>query len=1123
MDDEQNILTGIKKIGKSVGNFLKKAGKRYAKIALVGLLVFILLAALFWGVIDEAFKKLSDAASDLKNVVEIQDKNIIIPDDFKEQIQKRLDAVGLNAEELNLGGNLEYLTNWMEAEIVTSYPEMGGDGLQGVITVKRGNTDGTSTQLTYAELQDFRNMITNQNADAKKYFAMDGENFVIAKSNIAADGTTTLEEYKFNYMMMVSSYSTPFEFFVALCLITQSPEFVNALANYTKNTTIEITILESLTTTTTTTQITGKKTVSTYTSTGGVATEPTVTTTDYAEDPVTEVSYFTAITPIVTEARTLFVEKTVEPIFTDKTLTPDPIVTDEPDQLGTYTLIDRITTPSTGGNSTSTTTVTTYTYQKVDLTENKRTVTTTTHYQTWQAGTTSLRDNTDAFLGFIVNNTGELPGGVAGTQVAGEEVDISQVTGFARTILEKAAECKQYVANNGFTYGPTGNIPVSGTNGTIDCSGYVSWVMYEAGYKATFAGHQKTVTSFFVNTPPADWQVITNFDAIQPGDLIIMKNNSGDDYGHIQIYAGGDKHYNCGYTGAIQQPGATSSSRCREDFNFALRPTEPSEEEQNGTVASATGSGLTGATAGRIVEGNLVLYKVPPTMNYQSPKENLVTGAELLFKLLGSNQRTQIYETVMRYILYRLTGRSYGVTSLDLSIFGTDSFNNASVGGLAGYLRQFSHADGEAPQSTDGKYYLMYGDGVGWPTIGNADIQWKSHHNKFNKQGKVLENGQEITVDSVEEYVGTKLPRGHDAKYTNAEVASYQIYIEKELVDSVGEENLKHFLNTVDSATAGLNLSMQQRWALTAIVMNFGHMPVRDGRTFKQVYEAASGLYEVNSWEHNRYVWDNWWCKLGGGAPGHIPSRDATFETYVKGIYDYSQSPAGEVFGRTKYIYYTAAQLAQFSYAPNKPITRTAANEQEIFTYVEKSGGTVGSTDISGYSFRTYTSSNGKTYTWYLQNYGPWVNEVSSGGSTMAAAGCYCTSASIVGSGYGNTRLPGWGRNIYEYNLTSRHLGAGCPGGVVSQLSSNQLSEIQNHLRNGGEVIVHVQGSGRGGTSRYTSNQHWMPLVDINQDGSQVFNMNTTKGTLDTDRSGWVDIRDVFTSVNCYHLINGIK
>lgn len=1089
-------------------------------------MIFVLVAGLFWGVIDSAFEKLSEIGSDLKDSVVVEDKNIVIPDDFKEQIMKRLNAIGLNSSELNLGGDIQYLVNWMEAEIVTSYPYMGGDGLQGVITVKRGNTDGTTTSLKYTDLDTMNNLIANQSASAKDYFSINGDNMVTAKTLIAADGTTTVEKNEFNYMIMVAPYSTPFEFFVALCLITQSPDFVNALANYTKNTTIEITLLESLTTTTTTTQITGKQTVSTYQTKDGVKVtgSETQSTTDYAEEPVVKVSYVTSVTPIVTEARTLFIEKTVEPIYTDRTQTSDPMVynkdtspTDCGDRIGSWSVINSVTTGE--GTSKSTTT----TYGKTDITDITKTVNVSTHYQTWQAGTTVTKDNTDAFLGFIVSDTGLLPGASsANSGGMTEEIDISQITGYPKTILEKAAECKSYVAKKAFGYGATGNIPITKTGGTVDCSGYVSWVMYEAGYKSSFAGHQWTASKFANN--PLGWEVITSFDAIQPGDIIVMNDNKGNYAGHVQIYAGGDKHYNCGYADAIRVDGPTSSSRVERDFNLALRPSEPSAEEQAGTATppSEEGTVTPGIPVGTKVEGNYILYNVPGSNVPLSPKDNLVTGAELLFRLLGSNERTQIYETVMRYILYRLTGKSYGVTSLDLSIFGSDSLSSTSIGGLADYLRQFSHT-GEAPQSPDGKYYKMYDDTVGWPTIGNADIQWKSWHSKFNVPGKALENGQEIDLENIESYVGTKLPNGHTAKYGAGVVDSLQIYIDKESVDKAGNEILEVHLNQVKAKTTGLDLSKQQLWALTAIAMNFGHLPVRDGKSFKDVYQEGAALYGINSWQHNRYVWDNWWCKLGGGASGHIPARDAAFETYVKGVYNFSQSSGGEVFGRTKYIYYTSGQLSRFSYAPNKPVTRTAANEQEIFTYEERSGGELGSTDISGYNFQTYTSSNGKTYIWYLQNYGPWTGQTSGSGYTMAAAGCYCTAASIVGSGYGNMELPRWGRNIYEYNLTSRLLGRGCPGGTANQLSETQLNEIRNHLRSGKEVIVHVEGSKRGGTSRYTRDQHWMPIVDINEDGSQVYNMNTTTSSLNNGQSGWVDIKDLFTSVNCYHLINGPK
>ena len=110
-----------------------------------------------------------------------------------------------------------------------------------------------------------------------------------------------------------------------------------------------------------------------------------------------------------------------------------------------------------------------------------------------------------------------------------------------------------------------------------------------------------------------------------------------------------------------------------------------------------------------------------------------------LFDMMESSQRTADMVDLMKYLLYKATGVDLGVTSFDFGLYDLSKFNKGGSLGLASYLRQFSHT-GEAPQSSDGKYYLMYGDGAGWPTIGNADIQWKSHHAKFNSAGKVLQN-----------------------------------------------------------------------------------------------------------------------------------------------------------------------------------------------------------------------------------------------------------------------------------------------------------------------------------------------------------------------------------------------
>lgn len=325
----------------------------------------------------------------------------------------------------------------------------------------------------------------------------------------------------------------------------------------------------------------------------------------------------------------------------------------------------------------------------------------------------------------------------------------------------------------------------------------------------------------------------------------------------------------------------------------------------------------------------------------------LKNNSKTFFNMLERNEKTIKLLDITKYMMYLYDETDFGVTELDLTLYEPEKFKALTISmNLAKYLRQFSHED-EAPKTSDGRFYIMYGDGVGWPTIGNADLQWASHHSKFNVSGTVLENGVEKTEASIEDYVNNKLNGDSSAKLTNEQIANLNICIDVDIVDEIGDDVQAVYYEAVKNLTDGLNLSKQQLFALTAIQYNFGHLPTRNGYTFKQVYLAGAAIYEINSWEHNKFIWDNWWCYLGGGAAGHIPARDAAFETYVKGVFDFKNNsytapgasePAGTVFGRNYYIYYTQAQLNYFSYSPRKTVKRNASNEEEIFTYVQASG-----------------------------------------------------------------------------------------------------------------------------------------------------------------------------------------
>ncbi len=133
------------------------------------------------------------------------------------------------------------------------------------------------------------------------------------------------------------------------------------------------------------------------------------------------------------------------------------------------------------------------------------------------------------------------------------------------SIVDKAKQCHDFLRTNGFTYAQAGqNIPItSNSKKTIDCSSFVSWVLYEAGF-SQFAGYQKTSSYFASN--PMNWEKVTK-ENLQPGDIMVFS-------GHVQIYAGNGSYYNCGSNGSIraQAPSGNGRSANDSEFLFGLRP-----------------------------------------------------------------------------------------------------------------------------------------------------------------------------------------------------------------------------------------------------------------------------------------------------------------------------------------------------------------------------------------------------------------------------------------------------------------------------------------------------------------------------------------------------------------------
>lgn len=142
-------------------------------------------------------------------------------------------------------------------------------------------------------------------------------------------------------------------------------------------------------------------------------------------------------------------------------------------------------------------------------------------------------------------------------------------------ILAVAKQLHDYVRDNRFTYGSHYNIKDlgSGTESkVIDCSAYVSWVLYELGYQEF--GTQKSSSWFKSNGQRLcneyGWQMITpvNSSTLQPGDILVVYEAGGSH--HVEIYAGNGRSYSCGSNSSIR---ADTVKTNFSKYDFALRVT----------------------------------------------------------------------------------------------------------------------------------------------------------------------------------------------------------------------------------------------------------------------------------------------------------------------------------------------------------------------------------------------------------------------------------------------------------------------------------------------------------------------------------------------------------------------
>ena len=165
-----------------------------------------------------------------------------------------------------------------------------------------------------------------------------------------------------------------------------------------------------------------------------------------------------------------------------------------------------------------------------------------------------------------------------------------------------------------------------------------------------------------------------------------------------------------------------------------------------------------------------------------------------------------------------------------------------------------------------------------------------------------------------------------------------------------------------------------------------------------------------------------------------------------------------------------------------------------------------------------YTASyyrNEKTrvrYNIYYQNDSKWGAVKYPNGSTINEIGCMISAIAVTSSAYDSSITP---KTVFDsghrHSYPRNAINSLTNGAFSCTSGSTSAASIQNALAGGKVVIIKVYGSKKGGSSTFTSSQHYMALLDYSSGKIFVGNGYSTSGS---GLAGWFDAGKVLTSVN---------
>ncbi len=225
-------------------------------------------------------------------------------------------------------------------------------------------------------------------------------------------------------------------------------------------------------------------------------------------------------------------------------------------------------------------------------------------------------------------------------------------------------------------------------------------------------------------------------------------------------------------------------------------------------------------------------------------------GGEMMFALMDNNLDNELLLQMMKYVLYKMTGIDFGVTELETDIFNMSSYSPANSGRYATITEMIKLMEGTTALSSDGTQYRVENIGDGQRTVGPG-VTLGNNASRFAEYG----------IDVSQYGVGS--------------------YIDKTIVDAVAMDCIADVAEQVNAL--GLDLENWQVDALVSRTYNCGAY----GSTGLQAFKRAYNTYGDTDALYNNFMSTPVTDAYGNYYPGLTRRRRAEWKLFHEGIYEW--------------------------------------------------------------------------------------------------------------------------------------------------------------------------------------------------------------------------------------------